>query len=448
MKALPHLLAVSLALGSLIGLIACSPSEPNASAGPSQVQARPQPVPFVEVVQSRSGALPLEQRLSGIVRARNEVLIRPEINGRIEAVLVDNGDFVEQGQHLVRLQSRQADEQLRQARANLEMQEATARQVQARLRESKAEFALTEQLALQDYISPRELIRLRAEVEIGEAEYDRALATVESARSTVEEQEWILSRTVIRSPITGQVGRRKAEVGMRVDNGSELFMVGDLSEVQVIVRLTEQMMNNIKVGQTALVHSDLFSDTLQAKVTRISPFLDPGSFSTEARIDLANPYGILRSGTYVDVDILYGEATATTLIPISAIVEDPRSGRFGVFVAPDADPHRAAATLEPGSRSEPTPLFFREVTVEARGREAIGIAGLDPGSWVVAIGHDLIEQRDVNAPPQEVRVRPIGWERLVSLQSLQYHDVLAQFMNRHRACSSGKPDVPAEGSRE
>ena len=411
-----------------VGCGAGDSAEAETSRGAGRGQVAP---PYVEAVQTRAGALPLEQRLSGTVRARNEVAIRPEVSGRVEAVLVDNGDTVEEGQPLVRLQARQASDQLRQAQANLRMQQAAADQVRARLREAEEELKLSGELADQDFISRRELIRLEAEAEILRADLARAEATVESAAATVDEREWILSQTVIRSPVDGRVGRRDVEVGMRVDSGSQLFVAGDLSEVRVVVRLTEQMLRFIEVGQTALIHSQYFPDTvLRATVSRISPFLESGSFSTEALIDLPNPLGLLHSGMFVDVDILYGESEPSTLVPVSALHEDPRSRSFGVYVVTDEDgePLDVAAARRSETKRDTSQISYRRVSITARGRESVGVADLEPGVWVVALGHDLLGRMEPGRT-RTARVRPIEWKKLVHLQSLQSHDVLAQFLH-------------------
>ncbi|MCC5808314.1 MAG: efflux RND transporter periplasmic adaptor subunit [Opitutales bacterium] len=417
-------------------------AEAESPRGGGRGQAAP---PYVEAVQTRSGALPLEQRLSGVVRARNEVAIRPEVAGRIEEVLVDNGDAVEKGQPLVRLQPRQATDQLRQAQANRRMQQAAADQVRARLREAEEELKLSGELATQDFISRRELIRLEAEAEILRADLARAEATVESAAATVDEREWIQSQTVIRSPINGRVGRRNAEVGMRVDSGSHLFVVGDLSEVRVVIRLTEQMMRFIEVGQTALVHSQYFPDTvLRATVSRISPFLESGSFSTEALIDVPNPLGLLQSGMYVDVDILYGESEPSTLVPVSALHEDPRSRSFGVYVVTDEDgePLDVATARRSETERDATQISYRRVTISARGRESVGVSDLEPGVWVVALGHDLLGRMEPGRT-RTARVRPIEWNKLVHLQSLQSHDVLAQFLNNGNEAATARESAEA-----
>jgi HlyD family secretion protein len=430
-----HFLASLLSVAAVL-LAGCSRGDS------ADTPTRPANIPSVEVVQTRAGTLPLEQRLSGVVQARNQVIIYPEISGRIEAVFVDNGDQVSRGQALARINPRQYEEQVRQAEASLRVQQAVISQARAELRQLEAELARTEQLAERDFTSSIELERQRAQVDRARAEAERAQAVADQAESTIRERRDALGQTVIRSPVDGRVGRRSAEIGMRVDGSSSLFVVGDLSQMQVRVTLTEEMLSFISTGQRVMIRSERLGEAgLQAQVTRISPFLEEGSFTTEARIDLANPGGILSPGMYVDVDVFYGETEEATLVPNSALYEDPRTGRFGVFVASELSPVPPAdgeilLDLEPERSgpgpgiSDPTTLVFREVDVLARGREAAGVSGIREGEWVVVVGHDLIDS-DLDAEVQ-ARIRGREWDHIVGLQSLQQHDVLRRFMEKQQ----------------
>jgi RND family efflux transporter MFP subunit len=394
-------------------------------------------MPYVEIVRAESGTLPLEQRLSGVVRARNQVAIFSETSGIVEEVYVDNGDQVEIGQPLLRLNARLTEEQLKQAEAQLKVQQASSEQASARLKELEMELRLTEELARRDFISDLEISRLRAQVEIARADLRRALAVVESAESSVEERRWALSRMVVRSPVNGLIGRRNVEPGTRIDTSRQLFMAGDLGSVRVVVQLTEQMMSSIEIGQRAVILSDQFPlKTFEASVSRISPFLEAGTFSTEASIDLENPDGVMRSGMYVDVNIFYGESELTTLIPNSALHEDPRTGRLGVFLATDLSNRSLSSDRKTAATDiiDEEAIFgfvFREVHVTARGRSATGVRGLEPGDWVVAVGHDLLA-RGRNRESQEARVRVIEWDHLTHLQQLQERDILRAYMERHQ----------------
>ncbi|MCC5022743.1 MAG: efflux RND transporter periplasmic adaptor subunit [Candidatus Synoicihabitans palmerolidicus] len=94
--------------------------------------------PPVEIVQAHRGGLPLVERLSGTIRADNQVILYPEVSGRIDQVLVENGDTVTVDQPLVRINDNQVREQMRQSEAGHRIAAARLRQAQARLSEADA----------------------------------------------------------------------------------------------------------------------------------------------------------------------------------------------------------------------------------------------------------------------------------------------------------------------
>jgi len=416
----------------VLGLTACGSSdEEEAWSGRSRGEA---PTPSVEVVQTQRGSLPLEQRLSGTVQARNQVSIYPEITARVEDVLAQSGDFVERGQPLVRLRDRTYREQVRQAEANVNIQRAQVRQAQAQLSELQSELRRIEQLADREFSSRQQLEALQAQVEGAEADVAAAEAQVEQAESTLSERQADLAQTVVRSPVTGRIGRRDVEIGQRVDGSSRLFDVGDLSFVRVRVSLTDEMLSRIQEGQTAQITSEMLPDTtITAQVSRISPFLDENSFSTDAEIDIPNEGNLLRPGMFVNVAVLYGESQQATLIPNSALYEDPGTGAVGVFLASslgtEIEPDEPRDGF-PTELTEPTPVSFQEVDVIAEGRAATGIRGVGQNAWVVALGHDLLNMNLDEAV--DARTRALSWERVLGLQELEERDMLIEFMERQQ----------------
>ncbi len=407
-------------------LFSCSEDENNVNNfGSAQV------IPAVEAVQAQFGGLPLEERLSGIVTAGNQVDIYPRISAPVEAVLVQTGDEVERGQPLVRMRDNEYRERLRQAEANLRINLAQERQARASLGEIESQMRRQRVLAERDLTSELEMERLTAQLESAEASLELAKAQVEQAESNVEEQKDALEQTVIRAPISGTVGQRAVEVGMQVSTSSRLFTIGDLSRSKVTVNLTERMMRYISTGQSVRIFSEILGDTvLTGEISRISPFLGAGSFSTDAEIDVGNENRLLMPGMFVTVDILYGESEQATLIPLSAIYRHPNTGETGVFVATNFGVE--AEMLEElengnsrGQLSNATDVEFIPVEVIARGRDAAGVAGIRSGQWVVTVGQNLL----VRDSRGTARVRPMSWNQIMDMQRMQPQDLLREIMN-------------------
>jgi HlyD family secretion protein len=388
-------------------------------------------IPAVEAVQARYGGLPLTERLSGVVKARNQVEIFPEITATVVEVPVHNGDIVKKGQILVRLRDREFVERLNQAKAALRISEAQAKQAEAELAKTHTELDRTKALSEKKLASDAELETIQTKAVSDEADLELAEARVEQARATVDEREDALSRTVIRAPISGSVGNRDAEVGMLVNGNSRLFTLGQIDNVRVEVVLTDQMLNYIEAGQRSEVTLDNTSSvSFTAPLSRISPFLHPVAHSTEAEIDLANPDGHLKPGMFVTVDIYYGESESATLVPLSALYENPLTGVTGIYVSNDSLSQEPVAMMKDKEKiylTDPVAFEFVPVDVIARGRMNAGIRGVEPGSWVITIGQDLL-----GGEPGEARVRKVDWNWVEHLQNLQHQDLMLEIINKRQ----------------
>jgi RND family efflux transporter MFP subunit len=389
-------------------------------------------IPAVEAVQTRYGALPLTERLTGVVQAKNLIEIYPEVSAVIVSVNVENGDYVKRGEPLVKLRDKEFSERLKQASASSQIAVAQARQAQARLEETQADFKRIESLAEKGLSSPAELENIRTELISAEADVALANARVAQAQATMDERKETLSQTVIRSPITGRVGNRNAEVGMLVNSNTRLFILGQLDSVRVEVILTDRMLNYIEKGQRAEIFLENAPlGTISAPLSRISPFLHPVTHSTEGQIDLANPNGQLMSGMFVTVDIFYGESEQATLVPMNSLYENPATGETGVYISKeslDKEPVSKGGANAGVALSDPVTFTFIPVDILARGRMQAGIRGVDPGDWVVTIGQDLI-----GSDSSRARVRKVDWAWVEHLQQLQRQDLLQEVLNRHQA---------------
>lgn len=428
----------SIALLLILVLAGCSSSDSEEEGPPGERGARGDaPTPAVEVVKARYGSLPLQKRMTGTVRAENQVAIYPEINAPVTRVAVENGDYVRQGEAMVYLRDQQYRDQVRQAEAALEIARANASQAEATLRELESRLQRTRQLAEKQYQSDQELETLQAQVDGAKASLQQAEGQVAQAEATLDERREALRRTVIRAPVSGYVGQRDAEIGMRVDGSTRLFTLGNLDRVRVEVAVPDEMLGRIQTGQTALITAPSLEDsTIRASVSRISPFVEPGSFSAEAEIDVPNDGQRLRAGMFVTVDVLYGESQQATLVPLSAIYEDPASGNRGIFVAPTLGaeiPLEEPTSYDPDNPpplTEPTPTAFREVEILAEGQQTAGVRGIQPGTWVVTVGQNLLSTR--TGERVQARVRPVAWSRLMALQRLQDTDLLYRVLERQQ----------------
>lgn len=405
--------------------------------------------PSVEAVQARFGSLPLEERMTGTVEARNQVIISPQIDAPVEAVLAQNGDYVQKGEPLVRLRDDLYRERMRQAKASLSIARAEAKSARANLQELRTQLKRTERLAEQNFESQQQLESLRAQVDQAEAQVEQAEAQIEQAQATLDERQADLSRTVVRAPISGQVGNRNVQIGQRVGPSTQLYTMGNLDTVRIEVPVTDRMLGRIQPGQTARITAPSLGDTtITTDVARMSPFINNESYSAEAEVEVPNPDGLLKAGMFVKVDVAYGESQQATLIPLSALYEDPTSGTRGVFVAPTLGTEIPVEIPDsynpddPPPLTPPTPTTFREIEILAEGQQLAGVRGIDPGTWIVTVGQNLLSTN--SSERMNARVRPMTWPRLMALQRLQDTDLLHRVLKRQRRMAErrfGQPDT-------
>lgn len=389
-------------------------------------------IPAVEAVKARFGSLPLSERISGTVEAKNQVALYPEISAPIEEIYVQNGEEVQQGEPLVKLQDDQYREQFQQAKAGYSISKARLRQAQARLKPLESQLERMQTLRKEELTSERSFEVIQSEVEAAKADVALAKAQVDQAQAIMQEQQNLLSKTTIRAPISGTVGQRNAEIGMQANPNTRLFVIGNLDKLTVEVVLTADMLSYVELGQKARIYLDKGTENQQVivgEIARISPFLNEVTRSTEAEIEINNQKRLLKPGMFVPVDILYGESRQATILPTSAIYTDPQTGQEGVYVAHSMDTEIAPAdTLStPNNLSplaEPTPVEFKPVEVLARGAMEVAVTNIKPGQWVVTVGQHLLSEGRNKA-----RVRTVSWDKILMLQSLQSQDLLRKVLD-------------------
>ena len=426
-----RLLITIITLSAVLGLIGCSEEEEQARGN------RSNRAPTVEAVQVITGNLPLEETLTGSVRAQNQTEIYPQIAAPIIQVLANNGDTVGEGDVLVRLRDVEARERLRQAEAGYEITRAQVRQAEADLDRKKITLERTQQLRIRDLETQAELENIQAEVKAAEATLDLNIARMNQARSVIDERQNELENTIIRAPVDGVVGLRNAEVGQQVSTSTRLFQIGDAGSIRIEMVLTEAMTGYIFPGQPAVISSSVTGRTMEGAITRISPFLNPVTHTTTAEIEVANPDRMLRPGMFVTVTVKYGESEQSVLVPNNALFYHPDFGEQGVFVA-----EKSGQELQFEGESPPQEMTgtaavrFVPVDIVARGRQVSGIAGIPNDAWVITLGHNLLLRG-----AREANVRPVDWDHILNLQQMQSRDLFdiirEKMANRARNNNAG-----------
>lgn len=388
-------------------------------------------IPAVEVVAAQFGGLPLEERMTGQVTARNQTEIYAEVSGPIVEVFADNGQFVNAGDPLVQIRDTEYRERFQQAESQLEIARAQTRQAEANLEVLTNQLARVEELRARQLETISVLETIRAQVSVAQADVQLRMAQQRQVESQLEESRMELSRTTVRAPTSGTIGLRNAERGQIAGPSTQLFLIGDLSQMQVEILLTERNLTYIRQGMPVNLYSDSWPDLMiEANIARVSPFLDSNTLRTQAYIDVSNDDGLMRPGMFVTVDVLYGQSEEAVLIPNSALYRHPRTGEEGIFVMqpPPGDEFRPQAEVDGAPALTPAqPIRFVPVDIVASGRMASGIRGIQEGDWVVTVGQNLLVGNTA-----EARARLVEWQRMMDMQRMQSRDLFEIIDNARR----------------
>lgn len=218
-------------------------------------------------------------RASGWIQPRVSVDVQSDIIGRVTGLFVQEGDPVQRGQVLLRIDPTQYEAAVARARAGVS--EAMAREAQARASLLQGEQALRRATEMRsrdaELISPQQFEEAETQAQVQKALHEAALHGVEIARAMLREAEDQLAKSVIRAPIDGVVTRLNIEegetaiVGTMNNPGSLLLTVSDLSVMEAVVRVDETDVPGITVGDSTTLLIDAFPRRrFMGQVTKIS----------------------------------------------------------------------------------------------------------------------------------------------------------------------------------
>ena len=271
---------------------------------------------------------------SGKLRAKTTVNLSANATGKVVALAVDEGDMVERGQLLMRIDPTPAETQLRQfeaslgaAKANLNLQKANLEQAQieADRQQTLFERNLTSEELLQKAKTALSVQKLQ--VASAEQEIFRLEALLRSARHE-------LSKVNVHSDITGVVVKRNIEEGENVFIGAfnnpatVLLTIADLNEIEAEVEVDETDIVNIRLGQDTEIKVDAYPDSVfSGKVIKVgsSPILgatggaQQQATSFEVIVKVTSKIPNVRPGLSCKADITTGYREKAIAVPIQAL---------------------------------------------------------------------------------------------------------------------------------
>ena len=260
--------------------------------------------PTVEVTTPATSKQELGMPLPAEVQAFVQASIHARASGYLKSWLVDIGDHVTNGQTLAEIDTPELDQQLAQARAELDQSKASlelARTTAARWEELLKTSSVSEQEAAEKT-----------------ADYALKKANVEAANANMQRLEDLKRFSHVTAPFDGTVTLRNTDIGQLIsaNSGPELFRLAQTDPLRIYVRVPQQFIHAIVPGQKAeLTFQELKSRTFEATVTRTAGAVEPGSRTLLVALQVPNPRGDIMAGSYAQVR--FTEAANTSIQTIS-----------------------------------------------------------------------------------------------------------------------------------
>jgi RND family efflux transporter MFP subunit len=248
-----------------------------------------------------------------------EPLSRTSASARVMAEVLEanfkEGDRVERGRVLVRLDTRDLQERLRQAKAGLETAVKT-------LEVAKTNLGRMRELYKSTTVSLSQL-------ETTEVAYSQANSAVLTARATLDELDVNLSYTVVRAPYAGVIVRKMTEVGNMVTPGQPLFIIEDDSRLRIVASVGADLSAGLTPGQVLQVQ--LGGSTVRGTIEGVVSSGDTRSPGLRTQLLIDNPGMQFKPGTLAVVEVpLQQNDVPRITVPKNVLVE--RGRLTGVYV--------------------------------------------------------------------------------------------------------------------
>src|SRR5262245_48302484 len=297
---------------------------------------------------------------SGYVTARRQATVSAKITGKVVEVMIEEGQRVNEGDVLARLDDTDVKAQLVLAQAQLTAARSQLAEVQALLRQAERDHARQAELFAKELVSAQSLDATIAQRDMLRARLAAAEETAKVAQEAVHVAQVALDNTVIRAPFSGIVVAKSAQPGEMISPISAgggftrtgIGTIVDMDSLEIQVDVNESYINRVTPGQPVEAVLNAYPDwKIPGEVIAIIPTADRSKATVKVRIAIKqkDPRIVPDMGTRVGfldkTPASTPKAAAGVLVPTPAIQTD--GGRSVVFVVNGGKVERRSVTLGP-----------------------------------------------------------------------------------------------------
>ena len=286
---------------------------------------------------------------TGYITARRQATVSTQITGTLTQVLIEEGDRVQKGQVIARLEDSALRAGLNVAQANISSAQAQVAQAQAQLTQATADMRRQDELAASGMLSKQAAEQARTVVASYAAQLEARRREADATRAQLAQAQVNFDYTIVRAPFAGVVTVKAAQVGeivspLSAGGGFTRTGVGtivDMESLEVDVDVNEAYIGQVKADMPAEAVLDAYPDwKVPAHVIAIVPSADRGKATVKVRVALEQKDARMVPDMGVRVSFLGSKPTAAptrvpkgVLVPPQAVAQ--RDGQSVVFVVTD-----------------------------------------------------------------------------------------------------------------
>lgn len=312
---------------------------------------------------------------TGTVTTNVQPKVGSKINGRIETVLVEEGDFVKEGQLVAVLEDTDLKHQVARAAARLEAARASAAQARS------------------SWVRSKKLVDSRAvsqeEYEVYEEKHRVTESAVGVEEADLRYWDFKLTETRVTSPVSGLVTKRWIDPGDAVVAGQSLVTVADTAMIWVAANVDQRLVGKIRRGQPAtVILRGRQEKPFRGHVQRVNPQADPVTEEILVEVAFPLPASEFQVGQWAEVYIEVGKVTNVLTVPKAAVLPfgndrfvfaaDPEGTVRKVKVEPGASSPRLPVVAVTGQLESGEQVILRPIGL--KGGETVRVADSTPGT--------------------------------------------------------------------
>ncbi|MDY6971581.1 MAG: efflux RND transporter periplasmic adaptor subunit [Thermodesulfobacteriota bacterium] len=273
----------------------------------------------VKVFKVQRGDLASYISATGTLAPGQEARIGPKVEGRIEKIYVDEGDFVEKGKELIKLEQETYFIDENRAKATLNTARAYLEKVEVNLKNVAKDWNRLASLYKEGTVSEQRFDKIDTEYTAAQSELNLAKAKVKEADANLAMAKQHLKESVTYAPFSGFIVEKlmeEGEVSNWVTYQWDVLHLQDISKVKIECPIAETKISYLCPGKDVRIEVDAFpTEVFTGGITAINPRVDPNSRTFIVKIEIPNQDFELKAGMFARVKIAEEEKKQVILIP-------------------------------------------------------------------------------------------------------------------------------------